>query len=275
MPNMFLSKAIEMQECWRKYFFTYQMQIAPKEESKYFRIGRIFHSVSEAILKDEDVMKPLDTSEVEEREMILDLLNAKCKATKRDFTQVLKEMKKGLLASESPISVTFSKKWNWVIKVDAISEEESGTWMNEFKTASGHGPATASFYHNSPQTWTYLYNLDNLYPRLKGVRFHIVTKTKEPTLYTEEVFIDSIMMQRAEFLIKDAIYQADLIEETGTYPRSGTHCKTFRDECEYLKLCYIYNPILDAPEVGIRPAYVKEVLELFKKKDPEDHLWKK
>lgn len=272
--NLYLSKIRTYQECERKGFFCYEMKITPRKENPNFRTGRLFHEVAENLCKGKNAMTPVEKLDPNEKDMILDLLNAKHKDTEKDFMQILLEKKPYILAVESAITIPLNSSYNWIIKVDAI-EDNNGTWMDEWKTASGHGPAAAAFYHNSPQTWTYLYNLESLYPNLKGVRFHIATKTKVPILHIEEVFLDQNKMRQAEMFISGAIQMMERAKDSGIYPRSGSNCKTIQKECEYYNLCYIYNPLLQIPEKGIRTSYIDEVLEMYKTYDPEEHLWGK
>lgn len=217
-------------------------------------------------------LKVLDTEEFleqKDKEMLLNMFQV--------FEERLREGSENLtlpitvLGTEKAISMNIND-WKWYIKADLTFIETMSAWIGEYKTTSGYGPATAAFYHNSPQTFVYQRVAKHHIPELIGTKFFILTKTKEPRCEIESVYIVSDKTKIAEIMMDDTISFVEKIENDGAYERQGTQCKTLRSECEYLPLCYVWDPILNTPEKGVSHLYTKEVLQMYTHKDPDDHL---
>jgi hypothetical protein len=271
--RMYLSKASYLHECFRKYYLAYKLKICPKKENHNFKMGSAFHEAAR-LLNDESVVEAIKclqsfNFDKKDEDTLLLMLHALIEKFEKGDENLKTPIE--ILGTEQPIYIIING-WKWYIKIDLTFLEEGLLWKGDYKTTAGYGPATASFYHSSPQTWTYLYVLKKHFPAIQGSKFIILTKVKEPKCTVEKVLINERGLQIAEQLMYDTIKIVETVEGTGFYPRQGTHCKSNKGECEYYPLCHIYDPINNIPEKGISSDYVKEVSQIFTPFDPDEHL---
>ena len=276
--RMYLTKALTLHECFRKYYLAYHAMLQPKAEPKPFIIGRIFHEMARAYIEQDinAATKLCIVSEVSEDEK--DHLLLMLGALVEKFTDGDDNLKVPLaiMGTEQTIGTPIGD-WTWYIKTDLTFLEEGKPWKGEYKTTSGYGAATAAFYHNSPQTLIYQYLLLKHMPNLIGSKYFIVTKAKDPRCIVEPIFITKGKLRWAEYAIEATLALAEEVEDKRRYARQFSHCKTLQRECEYYPLCFYvkidtYSGLANEPEGGISEAYLEEVLKLYEVRDPEAHL---
>ncbi|MBT9169200.1 MAG: hypothetical protein DDT19_02554 [Syntrophomonadaceae bacterium] len=271
--RMFLTKALTLHECFRKYYLSYHAMLQPKATPKPFVIGRIFHEMAKTYIE-QDVSRAVrlvQTAEINEDEQDNLLLMLEALVEKFEHGDDNLKLPLTILGAEQTVGTTIGD-WVWYIKTDLTFLEEDRPWKGEYKTTSGYGAATATFYHNSPQTLIYQYLLLQQMPNLVGSKYFIVTKTKAPKCIIEPIFITKDKLKWAWHSIQATLSLASTVESEKLYIRQFSHCKTLQRECQYYPLCFHYNALAGKPEEGTSEAYLEEVLRLYEVRDPEEHL---
>lgn len=91
-------------------------------------------------------------------------------------------------------------------------------------------------------------------------------------MVVETILLEKNRIEQAYKIMQDTVKFAQKAKDEKFYPRQGTQCKSVRDACQYLDLCFYFDPIRQLPEVGVNENYVEEILQLYEQRDPDEHL---
>ena len=289
-PNLYMSKVSCFQECPRKYFYRYHLNLDVKERPSYFTFGSAFHKVVETFpLEGRDKAEALLINDPEmvmssllnpdnlhgyqdvlaltpkERELALEMLDS--------FVPVWQAVDRDLLGCEKSVLLPLADYkdftnphfTSWVAKADFVFEDSEGLWVGDLKTTSSYGAATAKYYHSSFQTKTYFHVLSQLMTKLRGTKIFVATK-KAVRTEVETILINDRDHHQAALFMKEAIAEMSHAIDRDCFPRQCTKCVTaFGQECPYLPLCM-------EPKANSK-AYVDDlVANWFVKRDPDEHL---
>ena len=269
---LYMSKIGDLFDCPQKYYWVHHWWLTPKEVPIYLTFGALIHK---AIYKtgeaqdllagvNEIALSPLKEDEKILATFLLQRFQEKYGALKVKRIIEQEEVRKLPLESGFYFS-------NWCVKPDRVVELENGEfWVLEYKTTSGYGAGTASYYHNSVATLSYFYIMEKFFPQVKGTKLIVLTKRGASKKEEERCIIEDIVLsdsdkKKAESFIKYAHMFAEHIEGGRFFYKFQTRCQTpFGGACEYLPLCFGRKS----------DAYFKEVVELlFNIKDPDGHLF--
>lgn len=266
---LYMSKISDLFDCPRKYFYVYHENLLPKEEPIYFKFGSLIHKAIEEMGQESDLLKGashIANSDFDDKNKELAVFLIQRFKEKYDALGPAK-----IIEQEKPKMFPLNGEYfkNWVAKPDRIIETEDGLWLCEYKTTSGYGTSTASYYQNSLQTLTYFYITQRFFPEAKGTKLFIMTKKGVTKKDEERCIVEPIQLSeedkyRAQSFIKYAHAFAEHIETSQSFYKFQTHCHPFTGgECPYFPLCFTRG----------KDAYLKEVKEmLFEHRDPDAHL---
>ena len=270
-PLLYLSKAGCVQQCPMRYYWQHHCHLTTKTRPEYFRFGSATHKAveiglnygfpsAEAVLCDrldlaEQLGAPVDRlhlndimeSNEKDRNLMLQMVEAFENAWKANGIKTLLSTEYSVQMPLTELGITSKYFTHWVAKADFVFEDMEGVWVGDLKTTSGYGPATAKYYHSSPQTKSYFHILKKRMPKLRGTKIFVVTKQKvrcevEPILMTDTDHF------QAQLFIEESVRHIDQLEDDmakGQFPsRFMTSCVNhFGSECPYIPLCI--NPMKD------------------------------
>jgi len=270
--NLYLSKISSLFECPKKFFWEYVEGLTPIAEPDYLTFGAAIH---EAIAFGGH---PFDLEAAVSRLAIAKGLTEDHKVLGTFLLRVFKEKYdllpiKEMLFQEIPLVHPLPGPFykNWVVKPDRVVRYVNNeVWLLEYKTTSGYGAATASYYHNSMQTLSYFYATQKQIPEAVGTLLIVMTKKGVSKKEEERVIIEPIILsesdkRKAEHFMQYAHAYAELLWEKQIFFKFMTSChKPFGGQCEFYPLCF----------AGENKAYFEEVKKMvFRKRNPDDHLF--
>jgi hypothetical protein len=264
-----MSKVSDLFNCPRRYFHVYHENYLPKDEPIYLKFGSLMHKAIECMGEDSELLHGVNVivnSDFDDKnkELAVFLL--------RQFRGKYIAMGQSKIVEQErpkmhPLNGEYFK--HWVVKPDRVITMDDGLWLCEYKTTSGYGASTASYYHNSLQTLTYFYITQTFFPEAKGTKLFVMTKKGASKKDEERVIVESIQLtnedrNRAESFIKYAHGFAEHIENSQSYYKFQTNCHPFTGgECPYFPLCFTKG----------KKEYLDEVkVMLYEKRDPDAHL---
>lgn len=285
-PYLYLSKVATFQTCPRKYYWQHHLWLHPKEKPTYFTFGSNFHhacidlglihgwDVAEAALQDrfdicrdlgvgveQKIIDELAQSSTSDRSLMLTMLDSfREKWEQQGVTSILSTEQ----AVKYPLTNYTTDFTDWVVKADFIYEDSEGVWVGDIKTTSGYGPATAKYYHDSPQTKSYFWILQQLMPNLRGTKIFVVTKQKV-RCEVETILLSEADKYQAQMFVEEAVNAFTQAEAIQQFPRYMTACiNSYGQECPYAPLCI--NPIKSE-------AYLEDLVEnWYRISNPDGHL---
>lgn len=264
--RLYLGKVSDFQTCPYKYYLKHHLHIGDKQEPTKFKRGNAYHEVIRQYLahgKGQAVARLLTLPEQteEDKALLLKMLEA--------FIQIWEviDVKKIITIEHSiqyPIShLTEGIFTNWVIKPDFIFETNTGQWVADHKTTSGYGAATSKYYHDSPQTSSYFYIVNDRYPETIGTKIFVNT-TKNPRCFEETILSSRQKKLEAELFIRETCEAMSHAENEQRFPRNMTKCVSVQGgECPYAPICL----------TGKNEQYISQLVnEWYVIKNPDDHL---
>jgi hypothetical protein len=268
---LFLSKAVTLGECPRKYWWEYHKQIELKEEKQAMNFGSNFHSYAK-IYGDNTILHALAKIAEESNEQ-----------TRNSQIELIKGLKS--IIDDSELVITSTEQtygielpgpyfYKWYVKPDShFLDKDNKIWLGEYKTTSGYGAATARFYHSSPQTLTYFFieklRLAQLGKKIEGtLLFVLVNAKKEQTALKEIILLTKDDEKIAKLFIESFHKYAEQVEHEKIYHRIMTKCHPYRGSaCEFLLICHASENLLNLTDYQDRV-----IQELYQDKDPNEHL---
>jgi hypothetical protein len=123
--------------------------------------------------------------------------------------------------------------------------EDAGTWLCEHKTSRAITDDLVDNYQLDfqilAQLWLATHTLDlSQYPRLRGIRVNIATKTRTPKYVRVEVCPSPAHLQAFEQQVMDWLKVRDFFEGLG-WPQSFGRCAGYSrgySKCQYYELCH-------------------------------------
>lgn len=290
---MYMSKVSTFQSCPMRYYWQHHLWLQAKQRPSYFTFGSAFHKVIEIGLKHgfeaselvlemrQDVLGTLsiqiDEKDLElikelsetDRKLMLDMLDAFVVKWQSIGVQNILSTEASVKFNVGPGSEYNSRFFdNWVAKADFIFQDLEGHWVGDLKTTSGYGAATATYYHQSPQTKTYFYILQSKMPNLRGTKIFPVTKQKI-RCECETILITEQDKDQANLFITEAIQAIDEAEanfQAGKmFHRCMTSCvNSFGQSCPYIPICLT---------TSMTEAYFNDLVEnWYSISSPDEHL---
>ena len=269
--NLYLSKVSSLFECPKKFYWEYIEQLSPKEEPDYLTFGAAIHEAIACGGHPFDLERAVASLALAKLTDDLKILGTfLLRMFKEKYDQLpIKEM----LFQEIPLVYDLPGPFYkyWVVKPDRVVRFKNGeVWLLEYKTTSGYGASTASYYHNSMQTLSYFYATQKQVPDAVGTQLIVMTKKGASKKDEERVIIEPIILsendkRKALNFIQYAHAYAELIWDKQIFFKFMTSChKPFGGQCEFYPLCF----------AGDNKAYFNEVKEMvFRRKDPDSHLF--
>lgn len=286
---LYMGKCMSAQKCEMMYYWQHHLHLQHKHTPDYLTFGSVFHKaalelglnfgfdVAEAILQHRlDLAKTLgwkqddkvarlfaDVSEADRNLMLIMLDAFAVKIKEAGITQILGVEKTVKYPIVSPYFT------DWCIKIDFLFQDMEGVWAGDLKTTSGYGPATARYYHSSPQTKTYFHIAKKLMPNLRGTKIFVVTKQKV-RCEIETILLNNADHYEAELFMEESIKHLNSIETEykmyqTPFQRHMSHCINFLgQECPYIPICV--KPITSQ-------SYLDDLLHnWYTISNPDDHL---
>jgi hypothetical protein len=261
---MYLSKAGAAQQCPMRYYWSNYCWLQAKERPVHFRFGSAIHKaveialnysfpVAEAILSDRidlalslglpESVKYADILESPkvDKELMLMMLEAFEFRWKAAGIISLMSTEYSVQVPLADLGVTSKYFTHWVVKADFIYKDMEGVWVGDLKSTSGYGPATAKYYHLSPQTKTYFHLLKRYMPALIGTKIWVVTKQKV-RCEIEKILINEDDHFQAQTFIEEAVRYNERIQDDFLEGKFPTRCMTscvnsYGQECPYIPIC--------------------------------------
>lgn len=266
---LFNSKTADFQSCPAFYFWHQHAHLEGPTRPSYFKFGSDFHVMAlkygllhgvEAgehwLVTQPDIAEP-------DKMLMLNMYDV--------FMRVWLSKPRRVISVEESVLFPidgFTHFDTWVVKPDAVYEEEDGSkWCMDLKTTSGYGAATAKYYHQSLQTKTFFHVQHELDQTLAGTKIFVATKTKDPRVEVEEIVLNSLDHHQAKTHMQEAATAIDRAVTDYTFPRNCQSCVNFQGkECPYIPLCMDHR-------VGHGNAHQEDLLaNWFKTADPDEHL---
>jgi len=274
--KLYLSKVNDLYKCPRLFKYKYIDFLAPKEEPSYLRVGRALHKVQQLLLpkrKENEmyqtnhylvpgVEEAIDSLPNEEEKTLVSSLAS---TLNTNFPNTYEVVGTEQLYSFSPLNL-MREEYVWYSKVDILLKKDKELWIGETKTTSGYGPSLQTLFHRDLQTAVYaLTYMKQTNEKPEGVVAFILTKTKIPNLYVEEIPLSLERLTLAEKFVKEACSFLAFIMHNNFFVRNLTNCFSWGKECIYTPLCYSLSPKKEYEEEVKNSWYIQ--------KDPDEHLF--